>query len=237
MINNSIEQNQSQLNQTEKSNFVGLFDEYVINESKSFIKEFEETTKEKAKEIPGIPKDIDEIKINQMPQNTSDEPVENFLKKTTEYDKAYSFEVPKNPEDKKEKEEIKLSKEQEFKCLQLFFELMKRGEQKQRIEEEKGIKKIKFKSIKDFHEACFKKFPKTDKYKNNPEQRKKDLAEFINSIDLFHILKMILNYNLNFEKLNNNIEDEKDNESFENSTDEEKNFLINESHDEVQFFT
>ena len=140
MINNSIEQNQSQLNQTEKSNFVGLFDEYVIDESKSFIKEFEETTKEKAKEIPGIPKDIDEIQINPIPQNTSDEPVENFLKMTTEYDKAYSFEVPKNPEDIKEKEEIKLSKEQEFKCLQLFFELMKRGEQKQRIEEEKGIK-------------------------------------------------------------------------------------------------
>ena len=206
--------------------------EYLAGKTKSFYEEFEE----RENEIPGIPQNIEEIKISPMPENISDEPAENFLKATTEYDKAYSFEVPKNSEDKEEKEEIKISKEQKNEMMKFFCILMERMELIQQLDEEKGIKKIKFKSIDEFHETCFKKF-RPGKYKNNPEQEKKDLRDFINSIDLHHIIKMIINYNLNFEELNNNIEDEKDNESFENSTEEEKNHMFPEKFKEEHIFT
>ena len=49
------------------------------DKTKSFFKEFEERENEKTNEIPGIPKDIEEIKISPMPENISDEAVENFL--------------------------------------------------------------------------------------------------------------------------------------------------------------
>ena len=68
-----------------------------------------------------------------MPEKISDETAENFLKETTEYDKAYSFEVPKNPEDKEEKEEIKMSEEQKMEYMKFFFILMERMEQKQQF--------------------------------------------------------------------------------------------------------
>ena len=232
MINNSIEKNQFEQDKTDQYNSSSFFNEYLAGKAKSFYEEIEE----RENEIPGIPQDIEEIKISPMPENISDETAENFLKETTEYDKAYSFEVPKNSEEKEEKEEIKMSEEQKMEYMKLFFILMERMEQKQKLEEQKGIKKIKFKSIDEFHETCFKKFRK-GKYKNNPQQLEKDLRDFINSIDLHHIIKMIMNYNLNFEELNNNIKDEKDNESFENSTEEENNHMFPEKFKEDHIFT
>ena len=133
-------------------------------------------------------------------------------------------------------EEIKISKEQKNEMMKFFCILMERMELIQQLDEEKGIKKIKFKSIDEFHETCFKKF-RPGKYKNNPEQEKKDLRDFINYIDLHHIIKMIMNYNLNFGELNNNREDEKDNESFENSTEEENNDMFPEKFKEDHIFT
>ena len=229
MLNNSIESNQSQLNyqsldQNSPSDF---YNEYESDKTKTFIKEFEG--------IPGIPSDIEEIKQNPIPQDISDEPAENFLKMTTEYDKAYSFEVPKKPGDEKEEEKNELN----YDYFLFFLHLLERDEQLRKLEEEKGIKrekKIQFKSVKEFHETCFKKFPK-GKYENNPEQEKKDLCDFINSIDLFHTIKMIMNYNLNFDNINSNIENEKDNESFEFNTEEEANPAFNQKYDEDQLFS
>ena len=129
MINNSIEKNQFEQDKTDQYNSSSFFNEYLAGKAKSFYEEIEE----RENEIPGIPQDIEEIKISPMPEKISDETAENFLKETTEYDKAYSFEVPKNPEDKEEKEEIKMSEEQKMEYMKFFFILMERMEQKQQF--------------------------------------------------------------------------------------------------------
>ena len=114
MLNNSIESNQSQLNyQSLDQNIPSdFYNEYESDKTKTFIKEFEG--------IPGIPSDIEEIKQNPIPQDISDEPAENFLKMTTEYDKAYSFEVPKKPGEEKEEEKNELDYEKNFELFSFF---------------------------------------------------------------------------------------------------------------------
>ena len=216
MINNSIDfdQTKSQLFQTSKSDCSYFFGEPTSNND--LADEFEQ----REKEINGFPNEIDEIKINQMPEDMSDIPSENFVKATSEYDKTYKLEMPVPPGAPEAKE----INEKLYKLLPLAVELCKKEKEES---EKKGIKKIKLNSMQDFHKACNENAMKN---KNNFNSK-----EFFNTYDLLSIFEKLNNYKNNHEEINNNYkEDEKENSiSFDNSNTEDsqehgKNF--NEGH-------
>ena len=95
MISNSIdfEQNKSQLYNVSKTGCSCLFEEPTASN------DFADDLEQGEKEIPidGFPNEIEEIKINQMPENISDVPFENIVKATSEYEKSYKIEIPVPP--------------------------------------------------------------------------------------------------------------------------------------------
>ena len=226
MIGNSKELNdsKSQLYQLSQSNLTSLFDENELNKSKSFMEE----AQEKAKEIPGlnIPNDIEEIKINQMEENINDKPAQNFLKLTSEYDKTYEIEIPKKNGTQIPEEKIKLGKREKKEILIIMKYLKKKCENLHKLHEKNGIKKIKFNSLKDFQDAAMNKFSNNDKYKNNPEQAREDVNNFIKSIDIIPLGDQLFNYWINYLEINGGIDEfENEDESLENSIDEDPKSL------------
>ena len=179
------------------------------------------------KEIPikGFPNEIEEIKINQIPEDVSDVPSENFVKATSEIEKSFKIEFPVPPGAPEAKE----LNEKLYKLLPFAFLMSV----KEHIEnEKKGIKKIRFNSIYEYQQA-FLEFGKN--YKNNdPKQTQKDINDFLKSFDLLPILAALYSYHKCNEKINKKTkEEEKENTtSFEdlNTEDSQKNKIFNEGH-------
>ncbi len=223
MINNSIDfdQNNSQLYNVSKTGCSSLFEEPTANN------ELANDIEQHEKEIPikGFPNEIEEIKINQMPEDVPDVPFENFVKATSEIEKSFKFEFPVPPGAPEAKE----LNENLYKFLP-FAVVMSA---KEHIEnEKKGIKKIQFNSINDYHQA-FSEFVKNHK-NNDPKQTQNLIKDLFETFDLLPYFATLYSYHKCNEKINKNPkEDEKENTiSFEdlNTEDSQENKIYNKGH-------
>ena len=224
MQSNSIDKDKtlSQMYQKSQYDQIDLYENQEKDTTKSFIKEQDDISgfSYYTEEIEKPPKNSINSNNSYDSTKTEESENENLINMTSQlsnFDSSYAIILPdgfeKIPVDRN------LENMNEFTLLEFLLNDIKSA--KKRVD--KNHKKLKFNSIKEFHINFLNKFLNS-KYKNDADKLKKDLIEYMHSIDTLSLFENLVNYLFNHGKMNYSNNEKNEEDDIDNLDEEDSRF-------------